>query len=125
MITINSQRELGGMNPVMRRHLELQIKTVQNAPRDAAKLEQLLKVKQRQNDEATHVEDTKRLVTEIEMLKVVLYLVCRNNDMCAQRQQATTNNIKEEFGFWFDVPVSLSFYISLVVVLVAVLVPFL
>jgi hypothetical protein len=77
------------MNPVMRRHLELQIKTVQNAPRDAAKLEQLLKVKQRQNDEATHVEDTKRFVTEIEMLKLVLYLVCRNNDM---RTKTTSNN---------------------------------
>jgi hypothetical protein len=25
-----------------------------------------------------HIEDTQRLVTEIEMLKVVLYLVCRN-----------------------------------------------
>ena len=25
--------------------------------------------------EATHIEDTQRLVTEIEMLKVVLYLV--------------------------------------------------
>jgi hypothetical protein len=37
-----------------------------------------LQVKQRQKDEAMHIEDTQRLVTEIEMLKVVLYLVCRN-----------------------------------------------
>jgi hypothetical protein len=33
MITINSQGELGGMNPVMKRHLELEIKTLQNASR--------------------------------------------------------------------------------------------
>jgi hypothetical protein len=33
-----------------------------------------------------YMEDTERLVTEeIEMLKVVLYLVCRNNDMHTQR----------------------------------------
>jgi hypothetical protein len=59
----------------MKRHLELEIKTLQNAPRDADKLRKLLKVKQRQKEEADHIEDTQRLVTEIEMLKVVLCLV--------------------------------------------------
>jgi hypothetical protein len=68
------------MNPVMKKHLELQIETLQNAPRDADKLRQLLKMKVRQKEEATHIEDTERLVTEIEMLKVVFYLVCRNNN---------------------------------------------
>jgi hypothetical protein len=63
----------------MRRHLELQIKTLQNAPRDPDKLERLLKSKRRQKEEAMYFEDTERLVTEIEMLKVVLYLVCRRN----------------------------------------------
>ena len=52
-------------------------KALQNAPRDAAKLRRLLEIKQRQKDEADHIEDTQRLVTEIEMLKVGLYLVCR------------------------------------------------
>jgi hypothetical protein len=42
------------------------------------KLEQLLKIKEREKDEAMYIEDTQRLVTEIEMFKVVLYLVCRN-----------------------------------------------
>jgi hypothetical protein len=42
MITINSQGALGGLNPVIKRHLELQIKTLQNAPRDAGKLQQAL-----------------------------------------------------------------------------------
>jgi hypothetical protein len=55
MITINSQGELGGINPVIKRYLELEIKTLQNAPRDPDKLERLLKVKEeRQKEEATH-----------------------------------------------------------------------
>ena len=34
MIRVNSQgEELGGINPVMKRHLELEIKTLKNAPR--------------------------------------------------------------------------------------------
>jgi hypothetical protein len=61
----------------MKRHLEVEIKILQNAPRDAEKLEVLLKAKRKQKEEAMHIEDTHRLVTEIEMLKVVLYLVSR------------------------------------------------
>jgi methyl coenzyme M reductase beta subunit len=85
MITVNRQvegeaREEGwGINPVMKRHLELEIKTLQNAPRDAHKLMRLLEVKQRQKEQAMHIEDTQRLVTEIEMLKVVSYLVSRKS----------------------------------------------
>jgi hypothetical protein len=82
MIAVNSQvegeaREGFGINPIMKKHLELEIKTLQNAPRDAEKLRKLLEVKQRQKEEAMHIEDTERLVTEIEMLKVLLYLVSR------------------------------------------------
>ena len=75
IITMGSQGELGGMSPPMKKHLELEIKILQNAPRDAEKLEKLLKIKPRQKEESMHIEDTQRLVTEIEMLKVVLYLV--------------------------------------------------
>jgi hypothetical protein len=46
-----------GINPVMRRHLESEIKTLQNAPRDPDKLKRLLEVKQRQK-EAMDIEDT-------------------------------------------------------------------
>jgi hypothetical protein len=82
MIDVQSQvqgeaKEGWGLNPVMKRHLELEIRTLQNAPRDADKLRQLLEIKQRQKEEAMHIEDTERLVTEIEMLKVVLYLLSR------------------------------------------------
>jgi hypothetical protein len=41
-------------------------------------LERLLKAKERQKDqEAMHIEDMQRLVAEIEILKVVLRLVVR------------------------------------------------
>ncbi|HEU4443039.1 MAG TPA: hypothetical protein VFR94_00015 [Nitrososphaeraceae archaeon] len=46
MIMINSQGELGGgMSPPLKRHLELEIKTLENAPRDPDKLRRLLQVK--------------------------------------------------------------------------------
>jgi hypothetical protein len=84
MIDVQSQvqgeaKEGWGINPAMRRHLESEIKTLQNAPRDADKLRRLLEIKQRQKEEAMHIEDTERLVTEVEMLKVVLYLVSRKS----------------------------------------------
>ena len=85
IITVGSSNEvikgvpLRGMNPATKRHLELQIKTLQNAPRDPDKLERLLKSKRRQNEEEVmYFEETERIVTEIEMLKVVLYLVSRD-----------------------------------------------
>jgi len=71
------EKEPGGINPATKRHLESQIKTLQAAPRDPDKLERLLKAKRRQKEEAIYMEDTQRLVTEIEVLKVVLYLVSR------------------------------------------------
>jgi hypothetical protein len=52
-------------------------KPLQNAPRDVDtnnKLQALLKGKEREKEEAMYIEDTQRLVTEIEMLRVVLYL---------------------------------------------------
>jgi hypothetical protein len=52
MIMINRQGE--GMNPAIKRHLELEIKTLQNAPRDVGKLEELLKIKETQKEEAKH-----------------------------------------------------------------------
>jgi methyl coenzyme M reductase beta subunit len=86
MLDVNSRvqgeaaKEEGwGINPIMKRHFELEIKTLQNAPRDEGKLRELLKLKEKENEKATHIEDTQRLVTEIEMLKVVLYLVSRKS----------------------------------------------
>jgi hypothetical protein len=42
-------------------------------------MERLLKAKRRQKEEAMYIEDTQRLVAEIEMLKVLLYLVRRTS----------------------------------------------
>ena len=77
MLRINSQggEELGGMSPPLKRHLELEIKTLENAPRDVDKVEHLLKVKQKQREDAMYIEDTERLATTIEVLKVVLYVM--------------------------------------------------
>jgi hypothetical protein len=43
-------KEGWGINPAVKRHLELEIKTLQNAPRDADKLRKLLERKQRQKE---------------------------------------------------------------------------
>jgi hypothetical protein len=67
-----------GMTRATKRHLELQIKTLRKPPRDPDKLENILKLKRRQKEETMERKDTESLVTEIEMLKVVLFLVCRN-----------------------------------------------
>jgi hypothetical protein len=67
------------ISSVTKQHYQLQIKTLQNAPKDAAKLEQIIKAKEREkNEKGTHIDDTLRLVTEIEMLKVVLRLMTRS-----------------------------------------------
>jgi hypothetical protein len=67
MITMHTQvpgeasEEGWGINPAVKSHLELEIKTPQNAPRDADKLRRLLEVKQRQKEEETdHIEDTQK-----------------------------------------------------------------
>jgi hypothetical protein len=67
------------LNPAIRRHFELEISTLQNAPRDVDKLECILRAKKRENDQARRIEDTQRLVTEIEMLQFLLCLVRRRS----------------------------------------------
>jgi hypothetical protein len=60
IITMGSQGELGGMSPPIKKHLELEIKTLENAPRDADKLERLLQVKQKQKQGAMHISHTEK-----------------------------------------------------------------
>ena len=50
MIDVQSQvqgeaKDGWGLNPVMKKHLELEIRTLENAPRDADKLRRLLEIK--------------------------------------------------------------------------------
>jgi PleD family two-component response regulator len=65
------------INPAIKRHFELEIKILQDAPRDEMKLRQILAVKQKEYEKAIDSEDIERLVTEIEMLKFVLFLIRR------------------------------------------------
>ena len=62
---------VAALNTTTRRLYELQIKTPRDAPRYKDKLEWMLNKKDRAKKEAKYIEDTERLMTEIEMLKVV------------------------------------------------------
>jgi hypothetical protein len=74
-------------SPPVNEHFKLQIKTLQNAHRDADKSERLLKVKERQKEEEPiHMEDTQRLVIEIEMPKVVFCIWVRRRKCCRSRR---------------------------------------
>jgi hypothetical protein len=79
-----TRRYLRGKQPRRRRNESSSKETFRIRNQDTSKcskrcrqVRQLLKVKQRQKEEAMHIEDIERLITEIEMLKVVLYLVAR------------------------------------------------
>ena len=61
-----------------KKHWELEIKILREAPRDPAKLREILKAKQKEYEKAQDSEDIERLIPEIEMLKFVLFLVSRN-----------------------------------------------
>jgi len=52
------------LSPTLKRCLDLEISTLQNAPSEADKLTRLLQLKNRQKDEAIHIGDTEGLVTE-------------------------------------------------------------
>ena len=59
------EEESGGgipMSIAMKRHFELEIDTLQNAPRNIDKLKRLLQAKQREYERATDIMDTQRLV---------------------------------------------------------------
>jgi hypothetical protein len=71
---------------VANEYLKQKIKTLQNAPRDLQKLERLLKTKEREYLKVKHALDIESLVAEIEVLRVIRYLVNRNN-----RHMPTTN----------------------------------
>jgi hypothetical protein len=66
------------INPAMKKHWESEIKILRNAPRDEKRLREILKVKLEEYEKAMDSEDIERLVPEIEMLRFVLFLVCRN-----------------------------------------------
>jgi hypothetical protein len=67
---------------VANEYLKQKMKTLHNAPRDLKKLERLLKQKEKECEKAKYVLDIESLVAEIEVLRVIRYLINRNdNDM--------------------------------------------
>lgn len=76
--TITSEEQAAAVikiSEATQKHFELQIRTLQQAPRGPDKLRELLKVKQKEYEKATDSQDIERLVTEIDMLEYVLFLV--------------------------------------------------
>ena len=65
------------------KHFNLQTKILQDAPRDPDKLREILKAKQKEYEKAEDSEVIEDLVTEIEMLKYVLFLINRNRNSCS------------------------------------------
>ena len=88
---IHEEKEGTPISSVTKSHFQLQIKTLQNAPRDLEKLGQIIKAKERENGKARHFEDTQRRVRELEMLKFELFLVQRSDGENI-KQQATKKN---------------------------------
>jgi hypothetical protein len=83
----------------MKRHFELEKErdVAKCSKRCEGKLRELLKLKEKENEqEATHIEDTQRLVTEIEMLKVVLFLVSRIERRKEQKEKEAISRIERE-----------------------------
>jgi len=89
------QRKIGEQHDnnssIVKRHLKLKIRTLQNAPRDLEKLEQLLKKKERESERAGNSQDIERLVTEIDqsILQRVLstqFLGCRQEVLIVDRK---------------------------------------
>ena len=82
----NSISENSILSPVLVSLFHFKIQTLQNAPRDSSKLEQLIKTKENQKIDdnkawyTNNVQNIQRQAAEIEMLKFVQYLVNRNMD---------------------------------------------
>ena len=77
---------------VANEYLKQKMNTLQNAPRDLKKLERLLKQKEKECKKAKYALDIESLVAEIEVLRVISYLINRNNDN--DRRTLATNYSK-------------------------------
>jgi hypothetical protein len=77
---------------VANEYLKQKMKTLQNAPRDLKILERLLKIKEKECEKVKYALDIESLVAEIEVLRVIRYLVNRNDNN--DRRTLTTNYSK-------------------------------
>ena len=76
---------------VANEYLKQKMNTLQNAPRDLKKLERLLKQKEKECKKAKYALDIESLVAEIEVLRVISYLINRNDN---DRRTPITNYSK-------------------------------
>lgn len=67
------------VNPATVKHFELKIKILQDSPRNADNLKEILQAKEKEYEDAQDSEKIERLITEIDMLKYLLFLVNRRN----------------------------------------------
>lgn len=63
-----------------KKYCELKIKMLQDSPRNAEKLREILQAIEEQYQKAEDSENIERLVIEIDMLKYLLFLVHRANE---------------------------------------------
>jgi PleD family two-component response regulator len=63
------------VNPVIKKYAELKIKILQDSPRDAEKLSKILQAKQKEYRKAQDSDIIERLITEIDVLEYLLFLV--------------------------------------------------
>jgi PleD family two-component response regulator len=68
------------INSATKKYAEIKIKILEDAPRDANKLKQILRTKQKQYDKAQDSEEIERLITEIDTLKYLLFLVIKASE---------------------------------------------
>lgn len=63
------------INPATKKYCELKIKILQDSPWDPVKLKEILKAKQKEYEKTEESEDIEKLITELEMLRYVLFLI--------------------------------------------------
>ncbi|HZA48180.1 MAG TPA: hypothetical protein VE521_04555 [Nitrososphaera sp.] len=81
---------------VANEYLKHKMKTLQNAPRDLKKLERLLKTKEKECLNVKHTLDIESLVAEIEVLRVIRYLMNRsNNNSTSDNRRTLTTSYSE------------------------------
>ena len=78
------------INPATKKYAELKIKILQESPRDAHKLVEILQAKDKQYEKTQDSEEIEQLITEIEMLQYVLFLVSRN------KMRTNSNSLKKD-----------------------------
>lgn len=74
------------VNPATKKYCELEIEILQDSPRDAGKLREILQAKEKAYEKAQDSEDIEKLVIEIDTLKYLLFLVKWRNVAAEEKE---------------------------------------